>query len=52
LRQLEYGILSQRTVKKLSKKKKNEHFFLKPLLLTGENNLINRAFLPVFTGLK
>ncbi len=36
-------------------RKKNEHkekkqvFFLRPLLLIGENNLINR---PVFTGLK
>ncbi len=31
----------------MSKKKKNEHFFLKSLLLTGENNLINR---PVFAA--
>jgi hypothetical protein len=33
----------------MEQKEENEHFFLKPVLLTGENNLINR---PVFTGLK
>jgi hypothetical protein len=47
LRQLEYGILSQRTVKNWAKRRKTS-IFLKPLLPTGENSLINQPIFAAF----